>query len=335
MESLIIFQHELKNCRQTIADRDSEITRLHSITKELEGKIEEMLQKTRDDIQNLSHKYSIPQLEVMSNDLNNAERKIAELEAQLQQARENEVHAANITSRCVELERQLDGAMQQLEQSRHDVKSDNKEAELRDDIARLKITIDELTRSKEMIERDKVMLDKRLAEVIEEKRVLLNDLDKSSIHLQRLHAELMKKESSSVAVTDVETNTSNHEQKQQSSVETDLLKEKLKIDHLQSEHTKEILDIEGRYQKALDESNELNNKLIGKLKEQEMHYRQQFSLVLGECGEKIASFEDENLALSKQLTELIAEYNQYKESNSDDYNRLIEKSKRDCEVHSY
>ncbi|EFA00623.2 putative leucine-rich repeat-containing protein DDB_G0290503 [Tribolium castaneum] len=83
-EELIIFmQRQLQSYQQAVEDRNNQIMNLNSVNKELQEKIEEMIQQTRSDIQSLSQKYSLPQLETMSNELKNAEVTINSLKQQL------------------------------------------------------------------------------------------------------------------------------------------------------------------------------------------------------------------------------------------------------------
>ncbi|XP_044270748.1 intracellular protein transport protein USO1-like [Tribolium madens] len=83
-EELIIFmQRQLQSYQQAVEDRNNQIMNLNLVNKELQEKIEEMIHQTRSDIQNLSQKYSLPQLETMSNELKNAEVTINSLRQQL------------------------------------------------------------------------------------------------------------------------------------------------------------------------------------------------------------------------------------------------------------
>ncbi|KAJ8934718.1 hypothetical protein NQ318_004502 [Aromia moschata] len=70
---LLVMQNDLQNYRRTIEDKNQQILTLNSTNRDLQEKIEEMLLQTRNDIQNLSHKYSLPQLEQMTLELKNAE----------------------------------------------------------------------------------------------------------------------------------------------------------------------------------------------------------------------------------------------------------------------
>lgn len=79
-KSLIVMQNDLQNYRRIIDDKNQQILTLNSTNRDLQEKIEEMLLQTRNDIQNLSHKYSLPQLEQMTEELKNAEERVKELQ---------------------------------------------------------------------------------------------------------------------------------------------------------------------------------------------------------------------------------------------------------------
>lgn len=76
-------QNDLQNYRRIIDDKNQQILTLNSTNRDLQEKIEEMLLQTRNDIQNLSHKYSLPQLEQMTEELKNAEARVKELQVRL------------------------------------------------------------------------------------------------------------------------------------------------------------------------------------------------------------------------------------------------------------
>ncbi|CAH1366958.1 unnamed protein product [Tenebrio molitor] len=87
-EELIIFmQRQLQSYQQAVEDRNNQIMNLNMVNKELQEKIEEMIQQTRTDIQNLSQKYSLPKLETMSNELKNAEETISALKKELKESK--------------------------------------------------------------------------------------------------------------------------------------------------------------------------------------------------------------------------------------------------------
>lgn len=73
-------QNDLQNYKRIIEDKNQQILSLNSTNKELLEKLEDMLSQTRNDIQNFSHKYNLPQLEKMTEDLRTYQEKIAELE---------------------------------------------------------------------------------------------------------------------------------------------------------------------------------------------------------------------------------------------------------------
>ncbi|KAL3269544.1 hypothetical protein HHI36_008609 [Cryptolaemus montrouzieri] len=79
-EKISLIQNEMKNMRQTLIEKDEEISELTLVNKELEDKIENMIIQTRTDLENLSQKYKLPELETMNEELQNAEIKIKELQ---------------------------------------------------------------------------------------------------------------------------------------------------------------------------------------------------------------------------------------------------------------
>ncbi|CAG9817152.1 unnamed protein product [Phaedon cochleariae] len=85
---LLIMQHDIQNYKRTIEDKNQQILTLNSTNRELVEKLEQMLSQTRNDIQNISHKYSLPQLEKMTEDMKKAEEKIKELQEKLLQSEE-------------------------------------------------------------------------------------------------------------------------------------------------------------------------------------------------------------------------------------------------------
>lgn len=74
-------QNDLQNYKRLIEDKNQQILTLNSTNKELLEKLEDMLSQTRNDIQNFSHKYNLPQLQKMTEDLRQSQDRIAELEA--------------------------------------------------------------------------------------------------------------------------------------------------------------------------------------------------------------------------------------------------------------
>ncbi|XP_072376275.1 uncharacterized protein [Diabrotica undecimpunctata] len=82
-KSLIILQYEIQNYRKIIEDKDQQIRNLHSINKENLAKMEGKIFQNKNDINNLSNKYSIPKLDKMTEDLKASYDQIAYLEEQL------------------------------------------------------------------------------------------------------------------------------------------------------------------------------------------------------------------------------------------------------------
>ncbi|XP_018574443.1 spindle pole body component 110, partial [Anoplophora glabripennis] len=104
-KSLIVMQNDLQNYRRTIDDRNQQILTLNSTNRDLQEKIEEMLLQTRNDIQNLSHKYSLPQLEQMTEELKNAEERVKELQEKLDKSEERRL---SLIQKLQESEKRID-----------------------------------------------------------------------------------------------------------------------------------------------------------------------------------------------------------------------------------
>lgn len=83
IKSLLIMQNDIQNYKRLIEDKNQQILSLDSTNKELLAKLEDMLSQTRNDIQNFSHKYNLPQLEKMTDDLKKSQEKIEKLEVSL------------------------------------------------------------------------------------------------------------------------------------------------------------------------------------------------------------------------------------------------------------
>lgn len=90
-ESLIFMQRQLQSYQQAVEDRNQQILSLKLVNTELQEKIEEMIQQTRTEIQSLSQKYSLPQLETMSNELKNAQKSIAHLKQKLEDSEQERI----------------------------------------------------------------------------------------------------------------------------------------------------------------------------------------------------------------------------------------------------
>lgn len=73
IKDLLLMQNELQNYRRIIEDKNQEILNLNANNRDLKEKIEEMLLQTRNEIQNISSKYNMPQLEIMRKELEKAE----------------------------------------------------------------------------------------------------------------------------------------------------------------------------------------------------------------------------------------------------------------------
>ncbi|KAF7280414.1 hypothetical protein GWI33_006080 [Rhynchophorus ferrugineus] len=85
-KDLLILQNDLQNYRRIIDDKNQQILTLNSNNKDLKEKIEEMLLQTRNEIQNISSKYSVPKLEIMSKELEKAEDTVKILSEKLEES---------------------------------------------------------------------------------------------------------------------------------------------------------------------------------------------------------------------------------------------------------
>ncbi|KAH1005207.1 hypothetical protein HUJ04_006236 [Dendroctonus ponderosae] len=72
-KDLILLQNDLHNYKRLLDDKTQQITILNLNNRDLKEKIEEMLLQTRTEIQNISSKYNMPQLEIMKKELERAE----------------------------------------------------------------------------------------------------------------------------------------------------------------------------------------------------------------------------------------------------------------------
>ncbi|XP_066246315.1 putative leucine-rich repeat-containing protein DDB_G0290503 [Euwallacea similis] len=87
-KDLLLLQNELKNYKTLIEDKNRQISSLHSNNKDLKERIEEMLVQTRSEIQNISLKYNLPQLELMKQELEKTECNERRLQKKLEESEE-------------------------------------------------------------------------------------------------------------------------------------------------------------------------------------------------------------------------------------------------------
>lgn len=73
---LLVLQNELHNYQRQLDEKTRQITELHTNNRDLKEKIEDMLIQTRTDIQNISSKYNMPQLEAMKQELENLTKEL-------------------------------------------------------------------------------------------------------------------------------------------------------------------------------------------------------------------------------------------------------------------
>lgn len=72
----MVLQNELHNYQRQLDEKTRQITELHTNNRDLKEKIEDMLIQTRTDIQNISSKYNMPQLEAMKQELENLTKEL-------------------------------------------------------------------------------------------------------------------------------------------------------------------------------------------------------------------------------------------------------------------
>lgn len=73
---MLVLQNELRNYQRQLDEKTRQITELQQNNKDLKEKIEDMLIQTRTEIQNISSKYNMPQLEAMKQELENLTREL-------------------------------------------------------------------------------------------------------------------------------------------------------------------------------------------------------------------------------------------------------------------
>lgn len=79
-------QNDLHNYKKLLDDKTQQITMLNLNNRDLKEKIEEMLLQTRTEIQNISSKYNMPQLEIMKKELERAEYTERTLNSKLEES---------------------------------------------------------------------------------------------------------------------------------------------------------------------------------------------------------------------------------------------------------
>ncbi|KAK9879919.1 hypothetical protein WA026_008423 [Henosepilachna vigintioctopunctata] len=93
--NIALMQYELNNVKSDVIDKEREILELTSINKELENKIETMIIQTRNELEIISNKYKVPELESMKEELQHTEMRIKELQQKILKA-ENEAEEMRI-----------------------------------------------------------------------------------------------------------------------------------------------------------------------------------------------------------------------------------------------
>lgn len=93
-----------------------------------------------------------------------------------------------------------------------------------------------------------------------------------------------------------------------------------------------------KYEKSSACNKQLFKEQAEKLKNQENKFREQFSLVLTECAEKIKALEDNNQDLLKKYNHIKGNFENYKQhvaASEEAYKRLIKESQMEVQVNCY
>ncbi|KAG5863202.1 hypothetical protein JTB14_014106 [Gonioctena quinquepunctata] len=190
-KSLLLMQNDLQNYRRTIEDKNQQILVLNSTNRDLLEKMEEMLSQTRNDIEKFSHKYNLPQLEKMTEDLKEAEDKIKDLEEKLKRSEERRVslvHKFQKSDKNLEkdLRKELDQLKLNNEKERNNF--ENQVKKLQQELADSSLEIENLKKYAD----DLVSENKKLITQLEDHntKMNLNDPDES---LKKQYLEAIQK----------------------------------------------------------------------------------------------------------------------------------------------
>lgn len=119
----------------------------------------------------------------------------------------------------------------------------------------------------------------------------------------------------------------------------DLLKIECKLrEELQKEYRQKLKEIEMKYEKSSSCNKQLFKEQAEKLKNQENKFREQFSLVLAECAQKIKTLEDNNQDLLKKYNHVRGNFENYKEhvvASEEAYKKIIKDSQMEIQVNIY
>ncbi|CAG9773057.1 unnamed protein product [Ceutorhynchus assimilis] len=123
-KELLIMQNDLQNYRRIIEDKKQQILSLNANNKDLKEKIEDMILQTRNEIQNMSSKYNMPQLDSMKKELEKSEKMVNILTKKLQESEEErlslfgKLNESKLESDYELLKNQLKNVMEYLEKNK-------------------------------------------------------------------------------------------------------------------------------------------------------------------------------------------------------------------------
>ncbi|XP_050303802.1 myosin-11-like [Anthonomus grandis grandis] len=202
-KDLLVMQNELQNYRRTIEDKNQQILILNSNNKDLKEKIEEMLLQTRNDIQNISAKYNMPQLESMQRELEKAEytqkmlnKKLEESEQRrlslLQKLENEDKNKKTETSDDIEKYRKnlktLSDKLRRERDQNREIFEKMKEQE--DEILSLRSELEDLNSNKQK----STCLDPETSQIKSEYQTLKNQLKSVMEHLEKSNIKNSRKE---------------------------------------------------------------------------------------------------------------------------------------------
>ncbi|XP_030749914.1 putative leucine-rich repeat-containing protein DDB_G0290503 [Sitophilus oryzae] len=215
-KDLLILQNDLQNYRRIIDDKDQQILTLNLNNTDLKEKIEEMLLQTRNEIQNISFKYNVPKLEVMSKELEKAEDTVKELSEKLEESEiqrlsllkklqsNTEKNETEIKNELVMCQDELKETLKLLEIEKNTNRDIFKELECtKNEVMNLKTKMEELKIKNQKLEEniknsnknEKKLEDDSLKKEYEQ---LKDQLKQVMQHLEKSNIKSNQKESSSV-----------------------------------------------------------------------------------------------------------------------------------------
>lgn len=120
------------------------------------------------------------------------------------------------------------------------------------------------------------------------------------------------------------------------SAKFNLIKIECKLrEEIQKDYLQKLKEIETKYEKSSACNKQLFKEQAEKLKNQEYKFREQFSLVLTECAEKIKVLEDNNQDLLKKYNHIKGNFENYKQhvaASEEAYKKVIRESQKEVQV---